>query len=33
MDGGMMWIGVLTVIMVGLGMVQFMANRKKRRKS
>lgn len=32
MNSGMIWIAVFTVVMVGLGLVQFMANRKKRRK-
>jgi len=32
MSSGMIWIGVLTAVMVGLGAVQFMANRKRRRK-
>lgn len=31
MDSGMMWIGVLTLVMVGLAMVQFVANQRKRR--
>lgn len=31
MDSGMMWIGILTIVMVGLAMVQFIANQRKRR--
>jgi hypothetical protein len=31
MDSGMMWIGMLTVVMVGLGIAQFVANQRKRR--
>lgn len=32
MNNGMILLGVFTVVMIGLGMVQFRANRKKRRK-
>ena len=31
MDNGMIWIGILTLVMVGLAMVQFVANQRKRR--
>ena len=31
MDSNMMWIGILTVVMIGLAIVQFMANQRKRR--
>lgn len=31
MDSNMMWIGILTVGMIGLAMVQFVTNQRKRR--
>jgi hypothetical protein len=31
MDSGMMWIAILTVAMIGLAMVQFVANQRRRR--
>jgi hypothetical protein len=31
MDNGMIWIAILTLVMVGLAMVQFIANQRRRR--
>lgn len=32
MEGNMMWVGVFTLVIIALGVAQFMANRRKQRK-
>ena len=32
MEGNMVWIGIFTLVMIALGVGQFVANRRKRRK-